>query len=105
MLIVLDIKAKAPTTAKLTARLLRPPLLIMNRLTASTGYDVGFAFAAACSKLGIKFIGKNALLANIKGMVTRWRKARAMTDAKFSADSPLNALTKSRGGLLSPLTS
>jgi hypothetical protein len=47
----------------------------MNRLTASTAYDVGFAFATGCSQLGIKLTGKNALLANIKGMDTKFMKA------------------------------
>jgi len=47
----------------------------MNRLTASTAYDVGLTFATACNQLGIKLIGKNALLANIKGMVTKFMKA------------------------------
>jgi hypothetical protein len=75
MLIVVIIKAKMPTNAKSTARWLRPPLSIMNRLTASTAYDVGFAFATGCSQLGIKLTGKNALLANINGMVTKFMKA------------------------------
>jgi uncharacterized protein YpmS len=60
----------------------------MKSRTASTAYEVGLAFATACIQLGIKLIGKNALLANIKGMVMKFMKALCVSirvDLKLTA--------------------
>ena len=67
--------AKMPTKAKSSVRGAYPSLNIISLLTASIVYDMGLEYAMGLSQLGIRFIGKYALLANIRGKVTKLKIA------------------------------